>query len=367
MNLRIIKALVIKEAKQIKRDPSNWTVAFIFPLLLLVIFGYGLSFNIENISIDLVMYDTGKLSQDLANTYTDSKYFNTTVVYSLQDAKGNMEAGKTQGIVIIPENFSKNFVNATKKPNIQIISDGGDPNTATYIEGYAEGIFSRWMMKQLEAKPILNIIDRVWFNPSTETINFLLSGALTMIISIAGAFMTSMVVAREWERGTMEALIATPASIGDIITAKIIPYFVLSVIAFIFSLLVGKILFNVPFEGSFLATSIVTSIFIAVALLIGLIISNATKDQFNASMGVMAITFLPTMMLSGFIFEIKSMPLWLQIFTYAFPAKYYVSSIRTLCLVGDVWSIILRDSVVLLFMAIGLAAILSKNMKKKVA
>ncbi|MDR0552510.1 MAG: ABC transporter permease [Holosporales bacterium] len=367
MNFKIIKALVVKEAKQIKRDPSNWVVAFIFPILLLVIFGYGLSFNIENIGIDLVMHDTGKLSQDLANSYTDSKYFNTNVVYSLQDAKGNLEAGKTQGIVIIPENFSKNFVSESKKPSIQIISDGSDPNTAVYIEGYAEGIFSRWMMKQLNARPPINIIDRIWFNPSTETVNFMLAGALTMILSIAGAFMTSMVVAREWERGTMEALISTPVSIWEIIASKIIPYFVLSVVAFVFSLVVSKILFGVPFEGSVFATSLVTSIFIIVALLIGLIISNATKDQFNASMGVMAVTFLPTMMLSGFIFEIKSMPMWLQLITYAFPARYYVACLRTLCLVGDVWPIILRNAAVLLSMATGLALVLRKNIKKKIA
>ncbi len=369
MNISTIKALVIKETKQIKRDPSNWIVAFILPLLLLLIFGYGISYDIENIRVDLVLEDSGKLARDLADAYTDSKYFDVNMLYSSKEAAGHMESGKTQGIITIPECFSED-VQKGKKADIQIVSDGTDPNTASYIESYASGVFNKWLNSKSNNganTPTINVIDRLWFNPSTNTINFMMSGVLTMILSIVGTFLTSLVVAREWERGTMEALMATPITIGEIIVSKIIPYFLLCVISMVFAMIYGIFIFEMPCEGSFFAISLISSVFIMVSLLIGLIISTTAKDQFVAAMGTSLVTFLPAMMLSGFVFEIKSMPTWVQFFTYCFPARYYVSSIRTLCLVGDVWPIILRDFTVLTVMALVLLHFLRKKMVKKVA
>ena len=366
MNFGTIKALVIKEIKQIKRDASSILVAFIMPLTILTIFGYGVSFNIEHIRIDLVQQDSGKISHDLADLYLRSKYFDTNIVYSTQEAQGNMESGKTQGTIIIPECFSENAQKG-KKAEVQVVSDGTDPNTAAYIEAYTMGVFSKYLMSLTNLKDkTMNVINRLWFNPTTESINFLMAGAFTMILSIVGTFLTSMVVAKEWERGTMEAMIATPISIADIIISKIIPYFMLCVISMTFSMLFAVYIFGMPFEGSFLSLSLVTGVFIVVSLLIGLLISTMAKDQFVAAMGAVLVTFLPTMMLSGFIFEIKSMPMWLQCLTTIFPAKYYVSSIRTICLVGDVWEIILRDVSAMLAMMGFLFYALKKKLKKNV-
>jgi ABC-2 type transport system permease protein len=327
----------------------------------LFIFGYGISFDIEGVKIDLILEDPGREAFDLAEQYVSSKYFNVNVVHSMKEAEGNMESGITQGIITIPHDFSKS-VEKGEKPRIQVISDGTDPNTASYVENYAMGIFHKYIGK----KPSINVVDRLWFNPSTNTINFMMSGVLTMIISIVGAFMTSMVVAKEWERGTMESLIATPVTIEEIIISKLIPYFVLCVFAVLLAIGYGLFVFNMPFEGSFLATSMVTSVFIIVSLLIGLVISTAAKNQFVAAMGVSVVTFLPSMMLSGFVFEIKSMPLWLQVITHIFPAKYYVSSIRTLCLVGDEWSLILKDTASLGCFAFILLMLVGKVFKKDV-
>lgn len=366
MNIKTIKALVFKELKQIKRDSSSILVAFIMPLTLLVIFGYGLSFDIKHIRVDLVQQDAGKLSKDLVNLYSNSEYFKTNVVYSTQEAKGNMESGKTMGTIIIPENFSEKLQRG-QKTEIQVISDGTDPNTAAYIESYASGVFNKYLFSLMNVKDkTMNIINRLWFNPTTETINFMMAGALTMILAIVGTFLTSLVVAKEWERGTMEAMIATPISINEIVISKVIPYFGLCVVSLLFSLFYARLAFNMPFEGSVLAMSLVSSVFIVVSLVIGLIVSTTTKNQFIAAMMAVMITFLPTMMLSGFIFEIKSMPILLQIFSYIFPAKYYVSSVRTICLVGDVWEIILRDTLVLSVMAYGLLKLLKKTLRKNV-
>ncbi len=366
MNIKTIKALVIKETKQIKRDVSSILVAFIIPLTLLLIFGYGLSFDIKHIRIDLVQQDSGRIAEDLVDLYTHSEYFNTNVVRSTQEAKGNMESGATMGSIIIPEGFSQK-VERGDKAEIQVVSDGTDPNTAAYIESYAMGVYNKYIASRSRAlDKSINIINRLWFNPTTESIHFMMSGALTMVLAIVGTFLTSLVVAKEWERGTMESMIATPVSINEIIFSKVIPYFGLCVIALAFTLLYAKFAFQAPFEGSFLSLGLVSSIFIVVSLLIGLIVSTGAKDQFVAAMGSVTLTFLPTMMLSGFIFEIKSMPVWLQFFSYIFPAKYYVSSIRTICMVGDVWEIILRDSAILLVMAYGLFKVLKKQLRKNV-
>ena len=366
MNIKTVKALVFKELKQIKRDVSSILVAFIMPLTLLVIYGYGLSFDIKHIRIDLVQQDSGKLSKDLVDLYTHSEYFDTNVITSTQEARGNMESGKTMGTIIIPECFSEKAQRG-QKTEIQVVSDGTDPNTAAYIEAYASGVFNKYFMSLTNLKDkTMNIINRLWFNPTTETINFTMSGALTMILSIVGTFLTSLVVAKEWERGTMEAMIATPISINEIIISKIVPYFGLSVVSLLFAFFYGRIAFNIPFEGSVLSMALVSSMFIIVSLIIGLIVSTMAKDQFVAAMMAVMLTFLPTMMLSGFVFEIKSMPIWLQFFSCVFPAKYYVSSIRTICLVGDVWEVILRDMAVFSLNANAFFCLLKKKLRKNV-
>ncbi|MDR0695296.1 MAG: ABC transporter permease [Holosporales bacterium] len=364
MNIRTIKALIYKETKQIRRDASSILVAFVMPALLLIIYGYGLSFDIKHIKIDLIQQDSGKLAKDLADAYTYSEYFSTNIVHSTQEAKGNMEAGNTMGAIMIPENFSKN-VKKGKKTEIQVVSDGTDPNTAAYIEGYATGLFNQFLMgHRRPGGPSINVLSRLWFNPTTESINFLMVGALAMILSIVGTYLTSLVVAKEWERGTMEALIATPTSIWEIIISKVIPYFVLSVVSLAFTVLCGVFIFGVPFEGSIIAMSLTSSVFIVVSLLIGLLISTSAKNQFVAAMGAVMVTFLPTMMLSGFVFEMKSMPLWIQIISYIFPARYYVSGMRTIFLVGDIWHIVLRDTAVMAAMAVCLLGALKKKLRK---
>ena len=367
MNTGAIRALIFKELKQIRRDASSILVAFIMPLTLLIIFGYGLSFDIKHIRVDIVQLDSGKISKDLIDNYSNSEYFITNVVKSMQEAKGNMETGKTMGTIIIPETFSEK-IHRGQKAEIQIISDGTDPNTATYVETYAKGIFNKYIMslKPELSKNTINIINRMWFNPTMKSINFLMAGALTMILAIVGTFLTSLVVAKEWERGTMEAMIATPISINEIIISKIVPYFGLCIVSLAFSLLYGKIAFNMPFEGSIFSLLLVSCAFISVSLIIGLIVSTISRNQFVAGMMAVMVTFMPTMMLSGFVFEISSMPLPLQFLAYIFPAKYFVSSIRTICLVGDIWEIILRDTAVLSAMTFMLYCVLKKKLRKNV-
>ena len=366
MRIKTILALVNKEIKQIKRDTSSILVAFVLPMIILIVFGYGMSFNIENINIDIVTKDSGKITNDLTDLYMNSKYFKTNIVNCAKDAAEDLESGKTMGTIIIPDNFSANIAKGAKA-EIQILSDGTDTNTASYIENYASRLFFQYLKTlQKPTGPSINVVNRLWFNPSTESINFLMSGALTMILSIVGTFLTSLVVAKEWERGTMEAMISTPASIIDIIISKLIPYFILCIFALVFSLAFGMLVFDIPFQGSFLAMAVLSGIFITVSLLIGLLISTTAKDQFVAAIGSALVSLLPTLMLSGFVFEINTMPMWLQYLTCVFPARYYVSSVRTLFLVGDIWEVLIRDITVLFAMCVVLFLAVKQKMRKNV-
>jgi ABC-2 type transport system permease protein len=193
--------------------------------------------------------------------------------------------------------------------------------------------------------------ERVWFNEANDSHYFLVPGLVVLVMTLIGAMLTSLVLAREWERGTLEALFVTPVRAGEILLGKTIPYFVLGMIGLALCLLGAKFLFHVPLRGSVAVLVVVSMLYLLVALGIGLLISSATKSQFVASQLTMLVTFLPAFMLSGFLFDLRSMPAAVRLLTYALPARYYVALLQTLFLAGDVWSVILPNGAVLAGMA----------------
>jgi ABC-2 type transport system permease protein len=236
---------------------------------------------------------------------------------------------------------------------VQVVTDGTQPNTANFIAVYAEGIVMGWQASgaaQRASPPAL--VPRFWFNPEIESRRFLVPGAIAVVMTIIGTLLTALVVAREWERGTMEAIMSTPASVSEIILGKLLPYFALGLAATILSTLLAVTVFDVPLRGSWTALIALSSAFLVPALGQGLLISTVAKNQFVASQIALFSGFLPAFLLSGFVFEIDSMPAPIRALTYVIPAKYFVSSLQTVFLAGDVWERLLPDGVGLL--AIGL-------------
>jgi len=344
--LRRFRALVIKETIQIFRDPSSILIAFVLPLILLFLFGYGVSLDSNKIKVGLVVEDTSPEVHSLVAGFINSRFFDTRIARERRDFEADLVAGHIRGIIVIPSNFSTRLKQSRSPAPLQIITDGTQPNTANFVQNYAQGVWQNWLRHQALENGVtgerpITLAPRYWFNEELLSRNFLVPGSVAIIMTLIGTLLTALVIAREWERGTMEAMMATPVGRAELLAGKIVPYFALGMASMLVCTLVAVVLFGVPFRGSFLALCIVSAVFLCPALGQGYLISAITKNQFVASQLALFSGFLPAMLLSGFVFEIDSMPKIVQVVTYIVPARYFVSSLQTLFLAGDIWALLL--------------------------
>lgn len=347
-------ALIVKEAVQIVRDPSTFLIAFLLPMILLFLFGYGVSLDSNRIHVGLVLEDDSAPALSLAQAYQNSVYFEVETSRTVAEARAGLIADDQRAIIVIPQDFGTG-VERGELPPIQVITDGSQPNTASFAAAYAEGVHAAWMQAEGldgEAMPPspVSVSTRFWFNPELKSRFFLVPGSIAIVMTMIGTLLTALVVAREWERGTMEAMMATPISLAEFIASKIVPYFVLGLVSMALCTIVGIVVFGVPFRGSVLALLAISSAFLLPSLGLGLFISAATKNQFVASQIALLTGFLPAFLLSGFIFEISSMPWPIQMITYLVPARYLIPPLQTVFVAGDYWGLFLPNiGIMLLF------------------
>lgn len=368
--LKRLKGLIIKETFQIFRDPSSLMIAFLLPTMLLFLYGFGLSLDIQKLKIGIVMEDTGVEVQSLVKSYTNSKYFDVRTSTDRHIFKKQLTSGEINGIIVIPQDFSKSLKKENDTPKIQIITDGSDPNTANFVQNYATGAWSNWQSQKAvnekqQAKQLISSSSKFWFNPELESRRFLVPGSLGIILSISGTLLTSLVIAREWERGTMEALMSTPVSIFEILAGKIVPYFILGMISAYVLIFVSILLFDLPFKASFLMLSLTCGVFLFSALGLGLFISSIAKNQFVAAQISLFVGLLPAFLLSGFLFEIASMPKPMQIITMLIPARHFVSNMQTLFLTGDVPALLFPNIFKMFLIGLFLFVITAKKTVKR--
>src|SRR5580704_4580869 len=356
--LRRILALMRKERYQVLRDPGSITIGIVMPVMLILLFGYGLSLDVKNVPVAVVLEDSSLDARDLLASFQLSSYFDARAVRSMPEAQRMMLDRTVDGIVRIRADFSRHA--AMGDAEVQVVVHGTDANTARIIQGYAQGAIGLWAARQAaEGKSMASsgpvvVQSRLWFNEANDSHYFLVPGLVVLIMTLIGAFLTALVVAREWERGTMETLFVTPVRAGEILLGKTIPYFVMGMIGLLLCIFAGKFLFNVPLRGSIWLLIFVSMLYLLVVLGIGLWVSSATKSQFVSSQVVLLVTFLPAMMLSGFLFDLRSMPAAVRLITYVLPARYYVALLQTIFLAGDVWAVIIPNAAVLAFMAAAL-------------
>jgi ABC-2 type transport system permease protein len=344
--VRRFSALLLKEFVQIVRDPSSILIAFVLPMILLFLFGYGVSLDANAVKIGVVVEASSGPAESLAASFRASRFFDVTQARDRRLLEPLMIAGKIHGIVVIPAAFSENAAHDVRTARIQVLTDGSDPNTAKFVENYSQGVWSNWAVQRLpgaRAPQAVALEPRFWFNPELRSRYFLVPGCIAIVMALVGTLLTALVVAREWERGTMEAMMATPISTMELLLGKLIPYFVLGLGAMALCTGLGVFLFGVPLRGSFLALVAISSAFLIPALGQGLLISAATKNQFVASQAALMSGFLPAFLLSGFIFEIPSMPTVIQAITYIIPARYLIPSLQTVFLAGDIWPLFLKN------------------------
>ena len=367
--IRRFAALVHKETLQAVRDPSTTLIAFVLPLILLFLFGYGVSLDTTRTRVGLVMEETTPLTQALASSFEASRYFAVTTGHDRRVFEEDLVNGRIRGILVIPASFTSDFV-AGNRPQVQVIVDGSEPNTANFVQNYAQGTVANWERQRQtlmsDGSVAISVEQRFWFNPELASRNFLVPGSIAIVMTLVGTLLTSLVVAREWERGTMEAMMATPVTAIELLIGKIFPYFVLGLAAMTLCVLLAVFLFGVPFRGSVLALYALSATFLIPALGQGLLISAATKNQFLASQLALISAFLPAFLLSGFLFEINSMPTVIQWITFIVPARYLIPSLQTVFLAGDIWPMFLHSMGVMLAIGAVFFALAARNTRKRI-
>jgi drug efflux transport system permease protein len=347
---RRLKALMIKEFLQIVRDPSSIMISVVLPFFLLFLYGFGISLDINHLRMGVAIEDTASDAEDFLASMMGSRYFDVTVARDRRELLDPLTKGDIRGYVVIPSYFSEFRKRPATIAPIQVITDGSEPNTANFVKIYTEGAFQNWHEQGVINRQVPKLTHavtdpRFWYNEQLESRYFILTGALAIIMTLIGTLLTALVVAREWERGTMESLMSTPVGIKELVVGKLIPYFLLGMISMVICIFVVTVLFRIPFRGSFWLLILLSSAFLFSALGLGLMVSTMAKNQIVAYQVALITGFLPAYILSGFLFDIASMPLPIRFMTYLLPARYFVQCLQTIFLVGNVWRLLLMDMI----------------------
>lgn len=366
-NLRRFNALFLKETLQIIRDPSSILIAVVLPLILLFLMGYAISLDSKNIPVGIVVEQSSKYTQSLVNSFKSSPSFNVKVSQNRRDFKEDIQKGEIRSIIVIPSTFAKDL--ATNDVKIQIIADGTEPNIAGYVQKYSQEVWQNWLEQEGFDKKMtqagVDVRSRYWFNAPLYSRYFLLPGAIAIILTLIGTLLTALVVAREWERGTMEAIMSTPITIIELLMGKLLPYFVLGMIALGICVFITLTWFGIPFLGSYWLLFLTSSVYLFPALSLGLLISTLAKNQFVAAQSALIVGFLPALLLSGFLFQISSMPWWLQYITHIIPARYFVAILQTLFLTGDIYAVVVPNLIAMFILGSVFFALIFKITRKR--
>jgi ABC-2 type transport system permease protein len=367
--LRRLMALCRKETLQILRDPSSNIIAFLLPVVMLFIFGYGINLDSSALSVGLVLEDTGPEGRHFADSLYGSPYLRISTAYNRAEMGVALTTGKVRGFVVVPQDFSQKLQRPGDAAQLLVVTDGAEPNTANFVENYVRSAWEEWRWQRAAERgdaprADITIEPRYWFNPSAESRNYLIPGSITIIMTVIGALLTSLVVAREWERGTMEALLASPVGRAEILLSKLLPYYGLGILSLFMCVAVSVLLLGVPFRGSLGVLWMVGSLFLGSALGLGLLLSTVTRNQFNAAQAALNAAFLPAVILSGFIYEIRTMPPVIRAVTSLVPARYLVTALQTLFQAGTIWAVLLPSMAFLAiasFVFLGLTALKTRR------
>ena len=344
-DLQRLLALVVKESRQALRDPSTLLIAFVLPVVLLLLFAYAVSLDAKDVRVGVVLESPGATAQELAAAFSGTRFLDASFVRDRREVADQLVSGTLRGYVVIPQDFEQRLAQLGHEPLVQIVTDGSYPNTANYVDNYARGVVQAWRAGlEVGAPPQPVVLEpRYWFNPELESRRALIPGAIAIVMTIIGTMLTALVVAREWERGTMEAVLSTPASVAEILIGKLLPYFVLGMASTLGAAALAVFAFDVPLRGSLAALLLLSAVFMVPALGQGLLISSLARNQFLAAQIALFTGFLPAFMLSGFLYEIDAMPAPIRAITWFVPARYFVSSLKTVFLAGDIWAVFLPN------------------------
>ncbi len=375
MSIRRLFAVARKEVLHILRDTRSLGIVVIMPVTLMLLFGYGVNLDLKKIPIYVYDQDGSQQSQDLLKRFQASEYFHVVrAVNNNADIAHALDSGEARMGLVIPWDFSRRL-NQGGPVNVQALVDATDNNTANVLIGYTQAVIQgysgevqlAWLQahgKSIQPVP-LSVQTRTWYNEDLESSSFIIPGVLALVMSVIGAFLTSLTIAREWERGSMEQLISTPLTAMEIMLGKLAPYFVLGMIDVGVCVMLAVGWFHVPFRGSYMTLATCSALFLIVVLSLGFLISVVAKTQLAASQISLIITFLPAFLLSGFLFAIEQMPVALQWITRIFPARYYVTILKKIFLKGTPAAMLGADLLPLAAFAVLLTLVATRSFHKR--
>jgi ABC-2 type transport system permease protein len=374
LSIKKIQAIARKEFYHVLRDFRSLYLAFLFPIILILLFGYALSLDLENVEVVVVDHDQTEFSRLFIDRLDASSYFHVQHYFSgVKDVIGHLDHGWAILGIIIPPGWTKD-IKADREAELQVLLDGSDPNTANLAQGYITAFISGFNQKLLfnfldrkgleRINPPIEGRIRVWFNEDLESRNFIVPGIIAIIIMIVGAILTSLVIAREYENGTMETLRTLPLEAEEFLIGKAIPYFFIALIDVLVAVLMGQVLFDVVMKSNFGLMILAACLYLFVALSLGLLISAATKSQLVANQLAVLFTYLPSLLLSDFVFPISNMPTLLQAISYIVPAKYFIDILNGLYLRGVGFPYLWKSYLVLFFMVVILLAFNVRKLKR---
>jgi ABC-2 type transport system permease protein len=367
MKLLRIKAIAKKEIIQIWRDPLSLAMAFLMPVLLLFIFGYAITLDVNNLTTIIYDSDRTSISRELMAELTSSGYFSIVrMAQGQREIDTYLDSGMARVAISIPVDFAKTIASGGRA-QLQVIVDGSDSNTATIALGYLSALMDIFGQRVTGGRtaPLIEPRVRVWYNPELKSRNFIIPGLIAVIMMVIAALLTSLTFAREWERGTMEQLISTPVKSPEVVLGKLIPYFFIGFIDIVISVVMAVYLFEVPLKGNVFILAVVSSVFLFGSLGLGIVISIVAKSQLVASQIAMVTTFLPAFLLSGFMFSISNMPIPLQWFSRLIPARYFVTVLKGIFLKGNPLRILVIDAIFLVFFAVIVFIVANRKFRKK--
>ncbi|MGB9206191.1 MAG: ABC transporter permease [Terriglobales bacterium] len=370
-------AVANKEVVQILRDTRSLIIVVIMPVILVLLFGYGVNLDLKALPVYVYDRNGSQQSQDLLKRFQASDYFNIVRVVNNYPALARaLDGGDAKIGIVVPWDFSQRLHDG-RPAQVQALVDGTDDNTANVaigyaqavVQGYSSDIQPDWLLSrgQLVQPAAVSVQTRTWYNEDLESSAFIVPGVLALVMSVIGAFLTSLTIAREWERGTMEQLISTPVTPLEIMLGKLVPYFIIGMFDVIVCALIAIYWFNVPFRGSFLTLLISSAMFMVVVLSLGFFISVIAKSQLAASQIALLVAFLPAFLLSGFLYSIEQMPIVLQWITRILPARYYVSVLKKIFLKGTPTALLYADLVPLAVFTLVLALLATRSFHKRLA
>jgi ABC-2 type transport system permease protein len=364
---RRLRSLVRKEFRQLLRDRSNLLVGLGLPIVLILIFGWGLTLDVRNARLVLALEDASPAALDVAAAFDGSPFMSTQRTRSLAEARRVLEAHEADALVHVPADFPRRL--AAGDARLYLLLQGGDPTRAAAIQGYVEGAVAVWAQKRLDragGRPGgVVVVDRLWFNAANNSTWYLVPGLIVLIMTLVGTFLTALVMAREWERGTLEALFVSPVRPTEVLLAKVVTYFVVGLFGLALCLVAARGLFGVPLYGSLVVLLLASMLYMVVSLGIGLLISAFTKNQFVASQIAILASFMPALMLSGFVFDLRNVPLAVRVVGHVLPATYFMELVRTLFLAGNQWALVAKDCAILAGYAVGLLGLARAVTRKR--